>query len=277
MLEPLAYYILQTVWCLILKGAALFWSTIKEDLSSLWLLLRRAEANLWQTFSNLMNCNFEIGMGKWLERNGWGSPWLSLLSKTPFESLWGNMSGRKKKQKENAVSFNCAKPAWKTSAWITATVCRMGILTVRHKFRHTNRNTCALCIWIPSQGREGGFQNLFICRFPRVGLMKNSKYMDNKRVCFFFFFYLQTNTMEVHESGLLLATTNAVFVGCSPNIRCIWFCGFSGSMCALKGSYLKSLIPAWLFCKEGHAGRKPHRFMWSNENNSALSCCVQSK
>lgn len=122
--------------------------------------------------------------GKWLERNGWGSPWLSASLKDAFRVVEGKHLGEKKK--ENAVSFNCAKPAWKTSAWITATVHHMGILAVRHKFRHTNRNTCAPCIWIPSQGREGGFQNLFICRFPRVGLMKNSKYMDNKRVCVFF-------------------------------------------------------------------------------------------
>lgn len=131
-----------------------------------------------------------------ISRSGWKvirAKWLRLavierVSQRRLSSR-GEGGHLREEKKENAVSFNCAKPAWKTPAWITATVYHMGILAVRHKFRHTNRNTCALCIWIPSQGREGGFQNLFICRFPRVGLMKNSKYMDNKRVFFFVFFF----------------------------------------------------------------------------------------
>lgn len=250
MFEPLAYYILPNCLMSNIKGGCFI---LKHNQRGSFSSLIASQARLGKFATNLFQpdeLQFRDRDGRWLERNGWGSPWLSASLKEAFWVVRGEHLRERKK--ENAVSFNCAKPAWKTSAWITATVYHMGILAVRHKFRHTNRNTCALCIWIPSQGRERGFQNLFICRFPLVRLMKNSKYMDNKRVCFFFF-YLQTSMMEVHESFLLLAATNAAFVSCSPNIRCIWLRGFSGS--TLKGSYLKSLIPAWLFCKEGHAGR----------------------
>lgn len=190
MFEPLAYYILQTVWCLILKWAALFWSTIKEDLSSLWLLsqVRRGKfvTNLFQPDE----LQFWDRDGKWLERNGWGSPVIERVSQRHhFESRgrggWTSRRGKKKMQSALIVQSQHERrrrelPQQRTT-W--------GYSAVRHKFRHTNRNTCALCIWIPSQGREGGFQNLFICRFPLVGLMKNSKYMENKKsMCFPFFF-----------------------------------------------------------------------------------------
>lgn len=259
MFEPLAYYILQTVWCLILEWAALFWSTIKEDLSSLWLLSQARRGKFVTNLFQPDELQFRDRDGKWLERNGWGSPVIERVSqRRHFESWGGETSLRGKKKMQSALIVQSQHERRRRELPQQRTT--WGYSAVRHKFRHTNRNTCALCIWIPSQGREGGFRNLFICRFPLVGLMKNSKYMENKkkaRAFFFFFFlslfYLQTNTMEVHESCLPPAATNAVFVGCSPDIRCIWLCGFSGSARALKGSYLKSLIPAWLFGKEGQA------------------------
>lgn len=50
----------------------------------------------------------------------------------------------RKKEKKNTVSFNCAKPAWEMSLWITATVNHTGVLTERHKFRRRYTNTYAL-------------------------------------------------------------------------------------------------------------------------------------
>lgn len=153
--------------------------------------------------------------------------------------MWGNILGGK-----NAVSFNCAKPAWEMSLWITATVNHMGILTERHKFRHIHTNTYTLYIWITSKRREGASKLVYMQISLRWGDEKQQ--IHGKPLCYF---YLQTNTIEVHKTCLLPTATNAFFVGCSLHIHGLPLHRFAGSTTnTWKGTHLSSLIYILLFC-----------------------------
>lgn len=119
-----------------------------------------------------------------------------------------------------------------------------GILTQRGINSDADTQTPLHMNYIKKSGDgKGAPKNLFICRFPCIGVMKNSKYMEKKNTRAIF-------TFRLIQSGYMKAACSRRRLMPPLSAAGLPLHRFSASANTLMGTYLDSLIDALLRCIE---------------------------